>query len=117
MGAHSCERTRLATFLRRPPSEVMELHVPWKKVIAFASKKVTATGPAKARTGTSSELQRRRDRPCLNAELRGFANCYALAKDVKYKLTRLEFLQRWSCSKDLGEQAQAGDAARRRLTV
>src|SRR3546814_7490429 len=39
-----------------------------------------------------------------NAELRGFANYYALAKDVSFKLNRLEFLQRWSLFKTLASK-------------
>lgn len=39
-----------------------------------------------------------------NAELRGFANCYALARDVKFKLNRLEFIQRWSMFKTLASK-------------
>ncbi|MGO9429010.1 reverse transcriptase domain-containing protein [Rhodoblastus sp.] len=93
-------------FLRRPPSEVMQLHVPWEKVIAFASKKEYGSlAPLKAK-------HRNRLLSCsdveivlaYNAELRGFANYYALARDVKYKLNRLEFLQRWSMFKTLASK-------------
>jgi RNA-directed DNA polymerase len=93
-------------FLRRPPSEVMQLQVPWEKVIAFASKKEYGSlAPLKAE-------HRNRLLSCsdveivlaYNAELRGFANYYALAMDVKYKLNRLEFLQRWSMFKTLASK-------------
>src|SRR3546814_516302 len=94
------------SFLRRPPSEVMQLHVPWEKVHAFASAKGY---------GDLSVLKPRHRSLLLscsdveivlayNAELRGFANYYALAKDVSFKLNRLEFLQRWSLFKTLASK-------------
>ena len=66
------------SFLRRPPSEVMHLHVPWEKVHAFASAKGY---------GDLSVLKPRHRSLLLscsdveivlayNAELRGFANYY-----------------------------------------
>ena len=39
-----------------------------------------------------------------NAELRGFANYYALARDVKQKLNRLEFIHRWSMFKTMASK-------------
>ncbi len=93
-------------FLRRPPSEVMQLHVPWKKVIAFASKKGYGD-LARPKARHRNHLLSCSDVEIVlayNAELRGFANYYALAKDVKYKLNRLEFLQRWSLFKTLASK-------------
>lgn len=93
-------------FKRRPPSEVMQLHVPWDRVTAFAARKGY---------GDWSRLKARHRNHLLscsdveivlayNAELRGFANYYALARDVKFKLNRLEFLQRWSMFKTLASK-------------
>jgi RNA-directed DNA polymerase len=84
----------------------MQLHVPWEKVHAFASAKGY---------GDLSVLKPRHRSLLLscsdveivlayNAELRGFANYYALAKDVSFKLNRLEFLQRWSLFKTLASK-------------
>jgi Type II intron maturase len=93
-------------FTRRPPSEVMQLNVPWEKVFEFASKKGY---------GDMAVLKARHRNTLLscsdaeivlayNAELRGFANYYALARDVKFKLNRLEFIQRWSMFKTLASK-------------
>lgn len=93
-------------FKRRPPSEVMQLNVPWDRVTAFAARKGY---------GDWSQLKARHRNHLLscsdveivlayNAELRGFANYYALARDVKFKLNRLEYLQRWSMFKTLASK-------------
>lgn len=93
-------------FLRRPPSEVMQLHVPWEKVHAFASAKgygelsvlkAAHRGPMLSCSDVEIVL-------AYNAELRGVANYYALAQDVSRKLNRLEFLQRWSMFKTLASK-------------
>lgn len=93
-------------FSRRPPSEVMQLNVPWEKVFGF---------PARKGYGDMAVLKARHRNALLNcsdveivlaynAELRGFANYYALARDVKFKLNRLEFIQRWSMFKTLASK-------------
>lgn len=93
-------------FSRRPPSEVMQLNVPWEKVFGFASKKEYGDlAILKARHRT--RLLNCSDVEIVlayNAELRGFANYYALARDVKFKLNRLEFIQRWSMFKTLASK-------------
>jgi RNA-directed DNA polymerase len=93
-------------FTRRPPSEVMQLNVPWEKVFAFAARKAY---------GDLSVLKAKHRNHLLscsdveivlayNAELRGFSNYYALARDVKFKLNRLEFIHRWSLFKTLASK-------------
>ena len=93
-------------FSRRPPSEVMQLSVPWEKVFGFAARKGygdMAVLKAKHRNILLScsdvEIVL-----AYNAELRGFANYYALARDVKQKLNRLEFIQRWSMFKTMASK-------------
>ncbi|WP_082759548.1 group II intron reverse transcriptase/maturase [Sphingomonas sp. CCH5-A5] len=93
-------------FSRRPPSEVMQLSVPWEKVFGFAARKGygdMAVFKAKHRNILLScsdvEIVL-----AYNAELRGFANYYALARDVKQKLNRLEFIQRWSMFKTMASK-------------
>jgi RNA-directed DNA polymerase len=80
--------------LRRPLADRVQLHVPREKVARFVARK----GWGDFETGTPT------DRPAMlhssdleillayNAELRGFANYYALANDVKRKLNKAEYL-------------------------
>jgi hypothetical protein len=83
----------------------MQLHVPWKKVHTFASAKgygdLALLKPRHNRMLSCSDVE---IVLAYNAELRGVANYYALAKDVKHKLNRLEFLQRWSLFKTLASK-------------
>lgn len=93
-------------FKRRPPSEVMQLSVPWEKVTAFAARKEYGDW-SRLKASHRSHLLNCSDVEIVlayNAELRGFANYYALARDVKSKLNRLEFLQRWSMFKTLASK-------------
>lgn len=91
---------------RRSTSERVQLSVPYEKISAFATRH---------RYG-SFDLMKSARRPELlrcdnaeivvsyNAELRGFANYYALAWDVKRKLSRLEFLWRGSLFRSLANK-------------
>ena len=81
----------------------MQLHVPWNKVHAFASAKGYGD-LAQIKPRHRNLMLSCRDVEIVlayNAELRGFANYYALAKDMRYKLNKLEYVQRWSLFKTL----------------
>jgi RNA-directed DNA polymerase len=93
-------------FSRRPPSEVMQLNVPWEKVFGFASRKGYGDMAVLKASHRNALLSCSDVEIVLayNAELRGFANYYALARDVKFKLNRLEFIQRWSMFKTLASK-------------
>lgn len=93
-------------FKRRPPSEVMQLNVPWDRVTAFVARKAYGEW-SRLRAKHRNHLLSCSDVEIVlayNAELRGFANYYALARDVKFKLNRLEYLQRWSMFKTLASK-------------
>ena len=93
-------------FKRRPPSEVMQLNVPWERVTAFVARKEYGDW-SRLKAGHRNHLLSCSDVEIVlayNAELRGFANYYALARDVKFKLNRLEYLQRWSMFKTMARK-------------
>jgi group II intron reverse transcriptase/maturase len=93
-------------FRPRLPSDVMQLSLPWDKVAQFCAAK---------EYGDWSALDGRH-RPTLlhcsdveivmayNAELRGFANYYALAWDAKKKLNKLSHIWRNSLGRTLANK-------------
>jgi RNA-directed DNA polymerase len=95
-------------FKRRTMRERIQLSVPYKKVRDFATSK---------RYGCINTMQSQPRRELLtnddaeiamayNAELRGFANYYALAWNVKSKLNKLAFLWSGSLFKTLATRHQ-----------
>ena len=103
LGYDVCTRTNpnphRATFggrraLRRGLADRLQLHVPREKVARFVKEKgwgdYDASRPAsRAALVHSSDVE---IALAFNAELRGFANYYALADDVKRKLNKAEYL-------------------------
>lgn len=91
---------------RRSTSERVQLSVPYEKVSAFASRHGYGSSDL-MKSARRPELLRCDDAEIVvtyNAELRGFANYYALAWDVKRKLSRLEYLWRGSLFQSLANK-------------
>lgn len=93
-------------FRPRMPSDIMQLSVPWDKVAQFCATKEYGNWSAFA------SQHRPRLLHCsdveivmaYNAELRGFANYYALAWDAKKKLNKLSHIWRASLGRTLANK-------------
>lgn len=94
------------TVTKRSLNETLQISVPAEKVRGFAKRHeyghfdlMKATHKAKLLHCDDVEIVR-----IYNAELRGFANYYALAWDVKTKLSKLAYLWRTSLYKTLANK-------------
>jgi Type II intron maturase len=89
--------------LRRSAADIVQLKVPYERVVKFC-KKQGYGNLVSGETIHRNLLLHASDVEIVtayNAELRGFATYYALAKDVKQKLNKLEYIQRGSLLKTL----------------
>jgi group II intron reverse transcriptase/maturase len=88
---------------KRTVSEVLRLTVPFKKVEQFCQGNGYGDHNT-MKTIHRAELMNLSEAEIIstyNAELRGFANYYALASDVKYKLNKLQYMVQDSLFKTL----------------
>ena len=90
----------------RMPSDVMQLSVPWDKVAQFCATRKYGdwsafVGQHRPRLLHCSDVE---IVMAYNAELRGFANYYALAWDVKKKLNKLSYIWQSSFGRTLANK-------------
>lgn len=93
-------------FRPRMPSDIMQLSVPWDKVAQFCATKEYGNWSAfvsqhRPRLLHCSDVE---IVMAYNAELRGFANYYALAWDAKKKLNKLSHMWRGSLGRTLANK-------------
>lgn len=105
-------RTRLRvvrqgrSYVARPPSDILQLQVPWEKVERFCLAKQYGDWSRLA-ARFRSVLLNRSDAEIImtyNAEIRGFAGYYALAGDVKKKLNKLSLIWETSLGRTLANK-------------
>lgn len=93
-------------FRPRKPSDIMQLSIPWDKVAQFCATKgygdwSAFVGRSRPRLLHCSDVE---IVMAYNAELRGFADYYALAWDVKKKLNKLSHIWRSSLGRTLAHK-------------